>query len=109
MSNLAFTADSVRMTVDEVAATLGISRYQVYQLVKAGAIPHYNNGRAVVFIRPEIMALKAGQLPTNGHRPAKSSLDWQRGFIAGRFDQLCNDINQRLSELAEILKKGGNA
>lgn len=103
--------ENIQMTADEVAGLLGISKGQVYNWCRAGILPHYRNGRDIVFIRPEIVNFKAGSLPRNGHKSTKpeNALAWKQGYIAGRFDQLCDDIKLQLTAIADLLKEGGNA
>lgn len=47
--------ESLTMSVDEVAAALGISRNQVYDGANRGEIPHRRVGRRIIFSRRAIM------------------------------------------------------
>lgn len=45
------------MTVDEVAKLLRVSRQTIYNMIRAGKIPHFRVGNKVRFPRADIEAL----------------------------------------------------
>lgn len=49
------------MTVDEIAAVLGVDRRTVYQHVERKRIPHRRLGRRILFSRAAIEAWLAGK------------------------------------------------
>lgn len=54
------------LNVEEVALMLGVSKSRVYHLVSSRDIPHYKNGKSVLFKKSEIEDWQLrDRIPTN--------------------------------------------
>lgn len=62
------------LNVEEVALMLNVSKSRVYHLVSSREIPHYKNGKNVLFKKSEIEEWQLrDRIPTNAEIDSKAS------------------------------------
>lgn len=62
------------LNVEEVALMLGVSKSRIYHLVSSREIPHYKNGKNVLFKKSEIEEWQLrDRIPTNEEIDSKAA------------------------------------